>query len=83
MYYFHKTLLRWPGTYKYFMKAFRPLIIKGKCSHQMKTNQMIDTGLKGLAESFEVQENLLWALFMEKVHLPQGFSATARRQLSY
>lgn len=49
----------------------------------MKTNQMIDTGLNGLAESFEVQENLLWALFMEKVHLPQGCSVTVRRQLSY
>ena len=48
------------------MKAFRPLIIKGKCSHQMKTNQMIDTGLKGLAESFEVQENLLWALLWKR-----------------
>lgn len=65
------------------MKVFRPLIIKGKCSHQMKTNQMIDTGLNGLAESFEVKENLLWALFMEKVHLPQGCSVTVRRQLSY
>ena len=72
------------------MKAFRSLIIKGKCSHQLKTSQMIGTDLNtrvklplnGLAESFEVQENLFWALFMDKVHLPQGCIATARRHLS-